>query len=378
MGKSSYDLPILILFAMRPYQLTLLLTELCNLRCSYCHCDKKFLASMRPQTAHKAIDEVMEARPAEEPLNILLMGGEPFLAFPLIQDVVDYTCGNYPSKKVLFKAVSNGTLIHGNIQQWLLEHRNLFEVTLSLDGDKETHNRNRCGSFDLIDFDFFTKRYGRHTTVSSVVVPETLDKLAANVMAMEEQGFGIKFALADGIAWDVQQDAPRLAAQLDLLIEHYLQHPQLQPMNLLSYAIWCVPGHFAPERCVPLTWSHCVAPDGKTHACHRSTPYYNSGEWSIPEEKISLRGVGFLKPACATCCVRSICNACPATVAALQGHPLQTEITCALNKVLYVANAKLVVRMFLECPTHIHITRRPASMQIDMLQGAQTILEQLQ
>lgn len=362
---------------MRPYQLTLLLTERCNLRCSYCHCDKNYDESMDLSTAYESIDSIMHTRPSEEPLNILLMGGEPFLTFDFIRGVVSYVESTYPYKQVMFKAVSNGTLIHGDIQQWLKEHQN-FEVTLSLDGDRETHNRNRCNSYDLIDFDFFTNRYGRTITVSSVVVPETINDLAKNVISMEEKGFGIKFALADGIHWDLEKDAPQLGLQLDRLIEHYLQHPQQRPMSLLSYAIWCVPGHFKPERCMPGVWSHCVAPNGEKYACHRTTPYYNSGDWKIPRESLSLKDIGYIKPECEVCCVHAICNACPATVASYQSHTDEVYISCGLSKVLFVANAKLVLRMFLECPEHIYITGRPINMQLDMLKGAQTIIEQLQ
>lgn len=362
---------------MRTYQLTLLLTESCNLRCSYCHCDKSFLSSMDESTAIAAIDRAITQRPKDEPLNILLMGGEPFIAFPLIKTVVAYVDEKYPEKKVFFKAVSNGTLIHGDVQDWLIAHRDIFEVTLSLDGDRETHNRNRCNSYDKIDFDFFRHRYGRNTTVSSVVVPETLDCFADNVILMEKDGFGIKYALADGVEWDIERDGPELERQLDILIGHYLSHSDTRPMNLLSYAIWCVGGDFLPERCIPGVFSSCTAPDGKEYVCHRTTTYYNNGKWVIPAEKIELKGVGPLKDECYSCCVRSVCCACPATVASIQSDSKHVDVTCKLNKILFRANAKLAVRMFLECPDHVHLKSRLAMMKFAMLKGAMEILEKL-
>lgn len=333
---------------------------------------------MALDTAFRAIDEVMSSRPHEEPLNILFMGGEPFLAFDFIKSVTEYIRDCYSSKRVQYKAVSNGTLVHGDIQKWLIQNRDSFEVTLSLDGDRDTHNRNRCNSYDQIDFDFFTKRYGRSVTVSSVVVPETLDKLAENVMEMERMGFGVKYALADGVEWDEKRDVQRLKDQMDILIENYLNNPHLPPMSLLSYAIWCIPGRIKPRRCSPGVWSHCVAPDGKNYSCHRSTPYYNNGEYTIPDSKLELRNVGYLKAECSQCCVNSICNACPATVASLQGFPSQVSSSCALNKVIYIANAKLAVRLFLECPSHVHIKSHSPSIQADMLAGALDILNHLQ
>ncbi len=369
-------IPFLPTNDMRTYQLTLLLTEKCNLRCSYCHCDKSFLSSMDESTAIAAIDRVIDQRPKDEPLNILLMGGEPFMAFPLIKTIVAYVGEKYPAKKVFFKAVSNGTLIHGDVQDWLIAHKDTFEVTLSLDGDRETHNRNRCNSYDKIDFDFFKHRYGRNTTVSSVVVPETLGCFANNVISMEKD-FGIKYVLADGVEWDIERDGPELERQLDILIEHYLSHPNIHPMSLLSYAIWCINGDFSPERCVPGVFSSCIAPDGNEYACHRTTTYYNNGKWVVPAEKINLKEVGLLKDECHNCCARSICCACPASVASIQSDANLADITCKLNKILLRSNAKLVIRMFLECPEHIHLKSRPAKMQLAMLEGAKEILEKL-
>ncbi len=329
---------------------------------------------MDESTAIAAIDSTIAQRPADEPLNILLMGGEPFIAFSLIKTVVAYMGEQYPEKKVFFKAVSNGTLIHGEVQDWLVAHRDIFEVTLSLDGDRETHNRSRCNSYDKIDFDFFRYRYGRNTTVSAVVVPETLDRFAVNVISMDKDSFGIKYALADGVEWDIERDGSELERQLDILTEHYLSHPHIRPMNLLSYAIWCVGGEFLPERCIPGVFSSCTAPDGKEYACHRTTTYYNNGKWVIPADKIRLKGIGPLKDECHSCCVRSICSACPATVASIQSDSTLVDITCKLNKILFRSNAKLAVRMFLECPDHIHLTSRPTKMQLSMLEGAREIL----
>ena len=71
------------------YQLSLLVTERCNLYCSYCYCDKQRTASMTLETAQKAIDEVLTTY-TDRPLRLLLMGGEPFIEFGLLKGIVEY------------------------------------------------------------------------------------------------------------------------------------------------------------------------------------------------------------------------------------------------------------------------------------------------
>ena len=50
---------------------------------------------------------------------------------------------------------TNGTLIHGEVQDWLRKHKDRLALKLSLDGDKISNDQNRPKSYDLIDIPFF-------------------------------------------------------------------------------------------------------------------------------------------------------------------------------------------------------------------------------
>ena len=140
-------------------QLTLQVTQNCNLRCSYCvyggsyinrhHCNKR----MDFQMAKKAIDFALERSSDSRRLSIGFYGGEPFLEFELIKQCINYVHEMVEGKDVLFTVTTNGTLLTEDKMKFLSE--NDVQVVISLDGMKEEHDRNRkfangLGSFDVI------------------------------------------------------------------------------------------------------------------------------------------------------------------------------------------------------------------------------------
>lgn len=140
-------------------QLTLQVTQQCNLRCEYCaysgmyenrvHSNKK----MTFETAKKAIDFFIEHSRETKQLSFGFYGGEPLLMFPLIKQCMEYIEDSIEGKEILYSITTNGTLLNDEIVDFFAEH-NVF-LSISLDGAKKDHDRHRKfvsgeGSFDLI------------------------------------------------------------------------------------------------------------------------------------------------------------------------------------------------------------------------------------
>lgn len=327
-------------------------------------------------TAKAAIDSTMSAADGCA-VKLLLMGGEPFLAFGLMKEITAYIRQQYPGRKVMIKTVTNGTLVHFEVQRWLEENKDIFMASLSLDGTRETHNRNRCGSYDNIDFGFFTRIYGKKAEASMVACPENLESLAHSVKHVESLGFTAKCVLADDCKWDAKRDVPLLAEQLGLLIEHYIGNPEQIPVTLLRKAINLV-GHPAPtERCRPGKNSHCITADNHHLACHRCSQYYNNDTWAIVAEELALDAEERIIPNCNTCPAWSVCCACPALTASLHDKPELAMTTCLLFKTMLMANAAFVARLFIESPNHVYLRGRPGLEKKALIEGAQTIIERI-
>lgn len=135
----------------------------CNLRCKYCIYSDHYptykgyndkLLSF--DTAKKAVDFYMEQykkvkyiNPTRK-ANIGFYGGEPLLNFKVIKKIVEYINSNYEDK-VLYNITTNALLFTEEVQKFFVE--NDFSIIVSLDGNKENHDRNRVkvdgtGSFD--------------------------------------------------------------------------------------------------------------------------------------------------------------------------------------------------------------------------------------
>jgi uncharacterized protein len=144
-------------------QIILELTARCNQRCKYCSFSGRYSYNrshekkdMTITTAKKAINFFIdrcngdneEIKPA-----ITFYGGEPLLRFDLIKDIVKMVKSKEMFKKSFFSFTTNGTLLTGEIIDYLVE--NEISLLISLDGPKAIHDKYRVfpdgsGTFDKV------------------------------------------------------------------------------------------------------------------------------------------------------------------------------------------------------------------------------------
>jgi uncharacterized protein len=125
----------------------------CNLNCSYC-----FVG------AYQRKNQLLSEKEFREYLHFFDVGnkdkiafyfsggGEPLLNFKLIQKIPEI-CKEFGTKNVYIELNTNGTLITDEIASFFTAHG--FIVNVSMDGKKESHNKNRMyhngkGSFDEV------------------------------------------------------------------------------------------------------------------------------------------------------------------------------------------------------------------------------------
>lgn len=140
--------------------LTIIMCNDCNLACSYCYEGQgNFKHSGRHvilKQAYKAIDVLLESvdKHHYQYMGITFFGGEPLLRFDDIKDIVSY-CDEHKNRNTVihYCIVTNGTLLTEEKREFFKKHN--FHITLSIDGDKETHDKERKfkngkGSYDII------------------------------------------------------------------------------------------------------------------------------------------------------------------------------------------------------------------------------------
>lgn len=323
----------------------LTLTQDCNLACSYCFEHNKSRNNMDCKTAVDIIETEYRKLQENEILEIDFFGGEPFLEFDLIKEIVEYIEQSSLRDKVLFFVDTNGTLIDENIKKWLLNHEDNFICGLSYDGTPFMHDMNRCNSSSMIDLDFFAKVYPEQTIKMTVSV-ETLPYLASGIIFLEEKGFEVACNLAYGIDWSKNDNKYYLERELKKLIEHYLDNPQITPCSLLDRDICGISYNkdTKPRFCGAGINVVSYDVDGQAYPCQFFMPL------SVGREKAEKsRSLTFfyenvplevLDPKCKDCIAKAICPTCYGANYFQCGNIyMQDDNYCNLQKIIIRAQS---------------------------------------
>lgn len=141
-------------------RLTLQVTQNCNFRCEYCvysgsyhnrvHNNKR----MDWDTAKKALDFIYEHSKNTSEMTVSFYGGEPLLEIELIKQCVNYAKNIFKGKILRFNLTTNASLLTDDIILYMQKEK--FLLTISLDGPKEVHDKNRSfadgkrGTYDVV------------------------------------------------------------------------------------------------------------------------------------------------------------------------------------------------------------------------------------
>lgn len=317
----------------------IILTEYCNLNCSYCF---EHFKSMR-HISYEYAKEILDKELAADSYNsyiIEFFGGEPFIEFKLMQQLYEYI--ESKRKNVTYFVTTNGTLVHGEIQHWLYERRNKFVCSLSLDGDKSMHNINRDGSFDSIDLDFFARTWPEQT-VKMTISRETLPFLYDGIKFIVEKGLQPKISFAQGIIWE-DENLKILENELEKVIDYYIANPKLRPSDLLNKNLMLVDFHENKKWCGMGGQLIAYDTEGKQYPCQAFSPsslgdrmakeYVNKTEKDFAFEYTeSIQ--------CSKCAIEQLCPNCYGANVQMTGDYMQRNMSlCELQKLIVLASAK--------------------------------------
>ena len=331
---------------------TITLTQQCNLACSYCYEHHKTQSAMDFSTAKSIIDQELLNTPDGESLEFDLFGGEPFLEFELIKAITEYICQNKGEKNCRVFATTNGTLVHGEIQEWLIQHKQCFICGLSLDGTREMHNLNRSNSYDMIDLSFFKEQYPNQE-IKMTISPETLPHLAEDVIDVHKQGFLVACNLAYEINWSNPQNATILERELHTLIDFYLANPEIEPCSILEMGRYNV-GYEKDQAvrfCGAGVYMRSYDVDGKSYPCQFFMPLSLGNDKAatahkikFPEDVIPLE---LLDEKCRECIIKSVCPNCfGANYAATGSIYSRDDNMCRLTKIIVRARSYFKARQW--------------------------------
>lgn len=176
--------------------ITFVVTENCNLNCTYCYEKHKTCSKMSEQVAKDAVDFIFSDKMSpyfnlDEVGGFIVefIGGEPWLA----PNIVDLVATRFKEKAFesnhlwlqnsMFNMTTNGTLYFTKpVQKVLKKHMNKMSMSITIDGDKNLHDACRVfhdgkGSYDVVVDaikDWNKKTANRHTNTKVTIAPENV------------------------------------------------------------------------------------------------------------------------------------------------------------------------------------------------------------
>ena len=253
--------------------LTLHLTEACNLCCTYCIREQRTVR-MRGDVLRAACDLAFsEGNHA----GLCFFGGEPMLERSLICEAIEYCTARseMTGKPAQYKMTTNGTLLDAEFLT--LAQRVHMGIGLSFDGTAQDICRRRkdgSGTFDTLEEKAkLLLKYLPDAYAMMTIAPEAAGEYAASVKYLHQLGFrriAAVPAYGKHVRW-TDESFTLLSEQLRLTAQYYEEQFRAgRPFffsALDSKIRDCIAGANSSERCHLGFRQMPVAPDGKIYAC---------------------------------------------------------------------------------------------------------------
>ena len=364
-------------------EIIIMATNACNLRCKYCYEANKSAPSMMVDRIQQKIASELSRQ--NEPYNHFVInfhGGEPFLVFDKIKEIVKWADESFPNDSISYTTTTNGTILNDDIRAWLIANKKRFIPVLSIDGPKEIHNRNRTDSFDKIDLDFFRTNWPQQG-VKMTVCPNTISDMFNSFKYLYDIGFYPNPTLAKGVEWNLSIHLPIYAKELKKLINFYIANSKVPPGQLLN-----LPLHKFSEDFVSKGINSCgagfdtIAFDiyGNRYPCQAFIAdlkkQYDAATMDDIFRKLGQNCHLKISPKCSGCPIISACSSCYATNYVNRGDMgAIDEVMCQFNKLTFLASAQMFAEIIPNHQEYPWLKDKSDSELYHMIKGIQQLFK---
>lgn len=167
------------------------------MNCSYCYVRRQFKDGESSKDFEEAeilsnVDKILGELSGR--INLELMGGEPLMNIDRVIRVCEYINENYKNLSIRFMVVTNGTYYSKRVIETI--RRFNIQTTISIDGDKYSHDSNRrfvndTGSWDVVYENSlnFLKDIPEYIAVSMTLNKLNINHLLDNILFLYNMGF---------------------------------------------------------------------------------------------------------------------------------------------------------------------------------------------
>ena len=234
--------------------LLVVLSEKCNLNCSYCGVDKWSKNRIDPELYLAEFRKMREQYPHDR-IKIDFFGGEPLLHLDLVKQILDGVRGDNNIK--LFMP-TNGLLLTDEIVDFLVE--NDIEVSLSFDGLWQDRHRLQLNGKPT-RYKYFEKKelFSRipNLSIHSMIYKGCYNLLENHIYIRNNFGVNPELTLVRDVgAWDADS-VEKLKAGIHELFDWYIQNPYEDMPEFIRFYL----RHFINYRVKGVEKEYCGAGD---------------------------------------------------------------------------------------------------------------------
>lgn len=301
---------------MEHLSVILVLTNACNLHCSYCYEHYKDSRSMSLNTAKTIISKIANKKRGK--IQIEFFGGEPLLQFNLIKQVCEWAWTTYPQKLSYFVS-TNGTLLKDDVLEWFIKHKDLIRIGLSYDGTSKMNQINRGTVLNENLFHLCCDIWPNQS-VKATISRQTLPAMAEGIIYLHKLGFKVNAELATGIVYS-DEDFNLFERELGKLLCFYKDNIDIEPFENLKYSLAPILNDETLEAyCGAGETTIAYDVDGKEYPCHMFIPISSGNVYNYSKEEIRGDKSFYDDIDCRECIVRNICIRCSASNLIERGH----------------------------------------------------------
>lgn len=326
---------------------TIEITQECNLRCLYCCYSGEYSGrrkhnpiSLTKDNMEYCVDFICKHSSPNVPvIYIAFYGGEALLFWDKIKWIIEELVKRNHNRTFEFSISTNGTLLHSKIIDEICSIENLF-VTITIDGDKEIHDRCRMtysgrGTFDVIMSNLkefksrfpivFRERVRFISTVKSIqdLIPLNNFWMRSEILK-ENRPQHIASIIPNFDKGDkVSNDKEKFAQIYDLGIKYILEGNENLITDELYNLIKTVrnrdytiePDTLTLSTCINKPNSCFISSDGNLYVCERFCTPLNIGsvKEGFDEEKcreLNRKYIYLKNKFCSECWARRLCRRC--------------------------------------------------------------------
>ncbi len=341
------------------FELTLMVTGECNLRCSYCYMGGRRPTVMEAALARRGIDRALASLQPQGRLELGFFGGEPLLQAEMIEGLIEYarSAAAPRGQGVSVSITTNGTVT--TPAAWRVMSSGIH-LAVSCDGAQAVHDRHRplasgLGSWRIVcDTLRRLVELNRDPVISLVVRPDTLGELNEGLAAMRD--LGVRFVSPSLDLWTTwrEEDIAALGSAISRAASLWRPGDGGFGIGWFDDMASRLAGLKSTPcaRCLFGAGQIAVSPAGNLYPCERligldaeDNPARLRGTAMLGEDFLDYRPTARpAEPACADCTIRHACSTfCRCSNLVRTGDPARPDrLLCELNKMVFAAVSEVL------------------------------------